>query len=294
LSRTPIPSLELEVDGRSHRIYLDGSGTPAVVFEPAIGDVGLTWGLVLPEVARVTTALTHDRPGLGDSDFSVSPRTVGVMVDELRVVLAAAEVDPPYVLVGHSFSSLTVQAFGHLYPDEVAGIVLVDGAHEDQMERFPPELSPRAMLAGLADQLHQLAQAGRQGEPLPELMPVPGSFPEPLAGAYREATAPTPDRLETVAAEYDGLEESQAQVRELRRCSLADIAIVVLRHGISQPMPGASDVVNERYEAVWRQMQDELAARSKSGRVVVAEGAGHMIHHDRPDLVVEAIRGLLR
>ena len=59
-------------------------------------------------------------------------------------------------------------------------------------------------------------------------------------------------------------------------------------------MPGVPDEVNERYEAAWQQMQGELAARSNSRRVVVAEGAGHSIHHDRPDLVVEAIRGLLR
>jgi len=216
------------------------------------------------------------------------------MVDELRAVLTAAEVDPPYVLVGHSFSSLTVQVFAYLHPDEATGIVLVDGAHEDQMERFPGELSPRAMLAGFADQLRQLAQGGRHGELLPELMPTPDSFPDSTAMAYREAVVPTPDRLETAAAEYDSLEESQNQVRVLSRSSLGDIPIVALRHGVPQPMPTVPDQVNSRYETAWQQMQDEIAARSTSGRVVVAEGAGHMIHHDRPDLVVGAIRELLK
>ena len=150
------------------------------------------------------------------------------------------------------------------------------------------------MLAGFADQLRQFAEGGRQGEPLPELMPVPESFPDSLAGAYREAIAPTPGRLETAAAEYDSLEESQTQVRALNKSSLGDIPIVALRHGVPQPMPGVPDEVNERYEIVWQQMQDELAARSNSGRVVVAEGAGHMIHHDRPDLVAAAIGEMLR
>jgi pimeloyl-ACP methyl ester carboxylesterase len=162
------------------------------------------------------------------------------------------------------------------------------------MERFPPELSPRALLAGFPDQLRQLAKAARQGEPLPELVPVPEPFPGPLARAYRDATAPTPDRLETAAAEYDGLEESQAQVRSLSESSLGEIPIVAIRHGVPQPMLGVPDEVNERYEAAWQHILDELAARSDSGRVIIAEGAGHMIHHDRPDLVVEAIRGLLR
>jgi pimeloyl-ACP methyl ester carboxylesterase len=289
----PFPFRELEVHGLKQRIYLDGSGTPAVVFEPAIGDVGLTWGLVLPEVASMATTFTHDRPGLGGSDPSASPRTVEVMVDELREALTVAGIEPPYVLVAHSFAALTVQAFGCLHPEVVAGILLVDGAHEDQMERFPAELSPRAMLAGFADQLHQLADSGRRGEPVPELIPVPDSFPQPLAATYREAVAATPTRLETAALEYDGLEESQAQFRALSKVSLGDIPILALRHGVPQPMPGVPDGVNERYEAAWQQMQDELAARSNSGRVVVAESAGHMIHHDRPDVVVEAVRQLL-
>jgi pimeloyl-ACP methyl ester carboxylesterase len=288
-----IPTHFVEVEGRRHRISLGGTGTPAVVFEPAIGDVGLTWGLVLPEVARITTAFTHDRPGLGDSEPSNSPRTVDVMVDGLRHALAAAEVGPPYVLVGHSFSSLTVQAFAYLHPDEVKGIVLIDGAHEDQMERFPSDLSPRAMLAGVPAQLRQLAETARRGKPVPELVPVPERFPEPLAKAYREATAPTPDRLETAAGEFDGLEQSQAQVRSLSKSSLGEIPLVAIRHGVPQSMPGVPDEVNERYEAAWQEIQDELAARSNSGRVIVAEGAGHMIHHDRPDLVVEGIRGLM-
>lgn len=293
VSTRPIPSRELEVDGRGHRIYLAGSGTPTVVFEPAIGDVGLTFGLVLPHVARLTTAFTHDRPGLGDSAPADSPRTVDILVHELRLALAAAELEPPYVLVGHSFASLTVQTFAYLHPAELKGIVMLDGAHEDQMERFPAELSPRGMLAGYTDQLRALAAAVREGEPAPELVPVPETFPEPLARAYRDATAPTPERLETAAAEYGDLEESQAQVRRLVKSSVGTIPIVAIRHGVPQPMPGVPDEVNERYEAAWQHMQEELARRSISGRVIVAEGAGHLIHHDRPDLVVDAISGLL-
>ena len=289
-----IASRLLEIDGRRHRVFLAGTGAPPVVFEPAIGDVGLTWALVQAEVARTTSTFTHDRPGLGGSDPSALPRTVNVMVNELRTALGTADIAPPYVLVGHSFSSLTVQAFAHLHPESVRGIVLVDGAHEDQMERFPPELTPRAMLASFAEQLRQLAEAGRRGEALPELISIPQAFPEALAGAYREATSPTPDRLETAAAEYDDLLESQQQVRALSGSSLGDIPIIALRHGVPQSMTNMSDEVNQRYEAAWQQMQDELAGRSNSGQVVVAEGAGHMIHHDRPELVAEAIRNLLR
>jgi len=265
-----------------------------VVFEPAIGDVGLTWGLVQPAVSEHTSTFTHDRPGLGGSEPSDSPRTVDVMVDELRAALHAARFEPPYLLVGHSFASLTVQAFTHRHRAEVSGLVLVDGAHEDQMERFPEELNPKAMMAGVADQLRGLANSARQGEALPELMPVPGSFPETLAAAYRDATSPTPDHLEAVAAEYDGLEPSQIQVRALSKSSFDDLPFIAIRHGVPQLMPGVSDEINDRYEHTWQELQEDLAGRSSSGRVVVAVGAGHLIHHDRPDVVVDAILELMR
>ena len=183
MSTKPIPSArELAVDGRVHRIYLDGSGAPAVVFEPAIGDVGLTFGRVQPDVAGLTTAFTHDRPGLGDSAPADSPRTVDVLVDELRRTLAAA-VQPPYVLVGHSFSSLIVQSFAYLHPGEVKGIVLIDGAHEDQMERFPAELSPRAMSleqpTNSGTSRKQLARANRCRTSSPHRSPSPSHWPRP-------------------------------------------------------------------------------------------------------------------
>jgi pimeloyl-ACP methyl ester carboxylesterase len=173
-------------------------------------------------------------------------------------------------------------------------MVLIDGAHEDQMERFPPELGSKVMLGSFAQQLRQLAEAGRGGEPLPDLAAVPPTFPEAVAVAYREATAPTPARLEATAAEYEGLEASQARLRSLVGSGLGDIPVTVVRHGVPQGMPGASDEVNERYEASWQELQEELAGRSSRGRVVVAEGAGHMIHHERPELVVEMVADLTR
>lgn len=283
----------IEIEGRRHLVQIQGAGRPAVVLEPAIADIGLTWALVQPEIARSTTVFTHDRPGLGGSDPSRLPRTADVMVAELRTALGASDLAPPYVLVGHSFASLTVRAFAHRHPQEVAGILLVDGAHEDQMERFPPELDAGPMLAATAAQLRRLADSARRGEEVPELVRPPAAFSTGLADAYRRAMRPTPVRLEAAAAEYESLAESQQQVRGLAPSPLGAVPLIALRHGIPQAMPHVPADLNERYEATWQELQSELAARSSRGRVVVAQDAGHMIHHDRPDLVVGCIRELV-
>ncbi|HEX5696190.1 MAG TPA: alpha/beta hydrolase [Acidimicrobiia bacterium] len=284
----------LEVDGDLRWVRVEGSGGPVVVFEPGIGDVGLTWGLVQPLVSEITTTFTHDRPGLGGSEPASGPRGVGAMVDDLRSTLSAAALHPPYLLVGHSFASLTVRAFAHRFPEEVSGLLLVDGAHEDQMSRFPPELDPAPMLAGFAVQLRDLATRARSGETIPELTAVPESFTDDLADAYRSATAPTPIRLETVAGEYEALAQSQDEVRGLAARGHGDLPLLVMCHGVPQPVPGVSEEVNRRYEEVWQELQAELAARSTAGEVQVAEGAGHMIHHQRPDLIVAALDRMIQ
>jgi len=286
----------LAIGDAMHRVYRAGTGSVTVVFESAIGDVGLTWGLVQPEVAEFSATFAHDRPGLGGSAPSTRPRDAATLAEELHGTLLAAGVRPPILLVGHSFASLAVQLFAHRFSDDLVGVVLVDGAHEDQMERFPPELDPGPVLAGVASQLRQMAETARSGVEVPELVVPPGTFPEVLAEDYRIATSPTAVHLDTVASEYESLEASRQAVRSLVAAApmlLGDIPSIVIRHGVPQIAPGVADEVNDRYEIAWQQMQDELAARSSHGLVRVADGAGHNIHHETPGVLVEAIRNLI-
>lgn len=71
---------------------------------------------------------------------------------------------------------------------------------------------------------------------------------------------------------------------------------MLISHGEPAPLPpivhGGQEVA-EAYEATWQQMQAELASLSSAGRRIVAEGSMHMIHHDRPELVVGAIRDVV-
>ncbi|WP_129590207.1 alpha/beta fold hydrolase, partial [Gloeocapsopsis dulcis] len=99
----------------------------------------LDWQLVQPEVAKFTSILTYDRPGYGWSDPSSAPRTAEQAVNELRQLLKATEIEPPYVLVRMSSSGLSTRLFAYHYPEEVVGMVLVDVAHERMYEETPTE-----------------------------------------------------------------------------------------------------------------------------------------------------------
>lgn len=279
--------------GRLH-ILAAGQGEPAVVMESAIWDFSLSWSLVQPDVAHFTRAVTYDRAGLGWSDPAATPRSGASMLVELRRLLTACAVTGPYVLVGHSYSALLLRLFAALHPQEVAGMVLLDPAHEDQNRRYPQPI--QEMFAPLKQaQLQQLRTvqeiiASQGADAAPAQFPAPASFPPDIADQYLWLSRRDPSRIETMIAELEQLEITQEQVRTTRPKTPWEFPLVVISHGIPQSVPGMDDEVNREYEAVWQAMQVELASLSSRGRRVVAEKSGHMIHHEQPELVVQVIR----
>ena len=141
----------VDLGGRQLRYLVRGEGSPTVVVDQGMGlsiergfagPVPLGWAGVLTEIQKVTRILMHDRAGLGSSDPAPGPRTCDDMVGDLRAVLAAAALCPPYVLVGHSLGGFNVRVFAGRYPQEVAGMVLADSSHPDQLQEFAESLPP--------------------------------------------------------------------------------------------------------------------------------------------------------
>jgi pimeloyl-ACP methyl ester carboxylesterase len=123
-------------------IYCIGSGVPAVIMEAGWGDVGDTWSLVQPEVAKYTQACSYDRVGLGSSDPGPEPDTYLQAVTDLHILLENAAIKVPYILVGHSLGGMYILLYTHQYPEEVVGLVLVDSSHPDSFERDAAALPP--------------------------------------------------------------------------------------------------------------------------------------------------------
>jgi pimeloyl-ACP methyl ester carboxylesterase len=143
--RYPVPGEMVDVSGYSLHLYCTGErgGAPTVVMDSGLGGSVLDWQLVQPEVARFARVCTYDRGGAGWSEPGAQPRTSQQFVEELHTLLGNAGVQEPYVLVGHSLGGTNMQLYASQYPDEVAGMVLVDSALEDLdllsiNERRPP------------------------------------------------------------------------------------------------------------------------------------------------------------
>jgi pimeloyl-ACP methyl ester carboxylesterase len=121
----------VDANGRRLRMRVEGRGSPAVVFEIGLGGPLEVWDLVQPDLARHTTVVTYDRIGARD----VKQVLTGVdIAHELHTALQKAGVKPPYVLVGQSFGGVYNRIFAGLYPDDVAGMVLLDPTQEEFLD----------------------------------------------------------------------------------------------------------------------------------------------------------------
>lgn len=287
------------VDLSGHRLHVHctGQGRPAVVVENGFYEFSFDWSLVQSRVSTFTRICTYDRAGYAWSDPGPSPRTFDQITLELRAALGRLGEDPPYVLVGHSFGGPVVRHFAALHPDEVAGVVLVDSAQEDQ----------RVVIQGKAVRL----RASASGRPIPAAReyllraeqprrthvaaPPSGIIEPPL-----DRLPPEMQRLHLWAAAQPELEEAQSSEREWspeyfarwaatpQEGSLGAIPLVVLTRA-EGGYGGDVDVPAAELEAERKELQRKLVRLSRNGRQVIV-AAGHDMHLEAPDTVAQAIR----
>jgi pimeloyl-ACP methyl ester carboxylesterase len=142
------PKLE-KIDAGGHKLNLlmAGSGGPTVILEGGFGTGIASWTTVHGEIAKFTRVVAYDRAGLGQSEPGPKPRTAMQFARELHTALQNAGIKPPYVLVGHSMGGITVRVFADMYPQEVAGLVLVDPSQEafnDWLKTHPSSVMKEA------------------------------------------------------------------------------------------------------------------------------------------------------
>jgi pimeloyl-ACP methyl ester carboxylesterase len=160
----------ISIGGQNLDFEILGKNGPVVVFEAGLGNETSTWRLTAPAVSRIGRAFLYDRAGLGKS-VPLRRRDVPITAEDaaksLHALLLKADLMPPYILVGHSLGGLYVQMFARQYPQDVAGVVLLDSASSEA----PPQLKTRARLeagsaayleeAGVAASNQQVRDAGR-------------------------------------------------------------------------------------------------------------------------------------
>lgn len=170
------------VDVNGHRLWCTNNAVtehnddshdshPSVVVLPGAGLVGLDYWPVFDRLRGRVRPLLYDRRGTGwsidPSTASELPRTPTQVTDELRALLAATGTTGPHILVGHSLGAFYARRYAQRFPDEVAGLILLDPGHEDIADFLPAEAAAlnsqlQADAAELPELTSEQLQAARQ------------------------------------------------------------------------------------------------------------------------------------
>jgi pimeloyl-ACP methyl ester carboxylesterase len=135
----PPPGQLVAINGRNLHMVVMGkeSDRPTVILDGGMAGFSSNFFWVQSELARTTQVVAYDRAGLGWSDPAPEPQDAYQAAEDLHAALAAAGINAPYVVAGHSYGGLVVRAFTDLYPDDVVGMVLIDASHPDQWAHIP-------------------------------------------------------------------------------------------------------------------------------------------------------------
>jgi pimeloyl-ACP methyl ester carboxylesterase len=126
----------VDVGGYKMHIFCTGEGAPTVILDALFPGTVSNWAWVQPEIAKTTRVCAYDQAGLGWSDTGPEPRDAKQRARELHTLLARAAIPGPYVLVGHSLGGLSVRMFADQYPDQVAGVALIEASDPDAWKRL--------------------------------------------------------------------------------------------------------------------------------------------------------------
>jgi len=256
----PPPGNLIDVGGFKLHIYCKGEGSPTVILDALSGGFSSYWAWVQPEVAKQTRVCAYDRAGFGWSEPDPEPETPEREASNLHTLLTNAGINGPFILVGHSKAGLYVRQYAAMYPQDVAGLVLLDSSNPYQFERHPELLQADTSTLRWMPLIKILMRLGI------------GHLYFALGGEADFAGLPARQHDELASAwssvEYwQSMENTMRAGEEIFRMaqslgSLGDLPLIVVTRGTN-------------LESGWGDMQSELAALSTNSLYITVNGSTH-------------------
>ena len=292
-----VPGKLYEVGGYKMHLYCTGEGSPTIVLDAGLGNDSLIWANAQPELSKITQVCSYDRSGFGWSEARPEPRDAKRLNDELHGLLSAAGVTGPIVLMGHSISGLYIRDYAARYPQNLLGLVFVDGSTPLQDERFPAEIQlmekqESAELRKL-EWLSVLGLRRAMGGCAPE-----EGFSKSAAKMIAEDQCRT-SVLAAAAQEFNSIQQSGDET--IHTGPFGNLPILIFSQDLEQPAtPGISAEAGKSVSKTWNEMQEDLKKLSTRSRRIIAKGSSHYVQVDRVSLLngevttfIKQIRGEL-
>jgi pimeloyl-ACP methyl ester carboxylesterase len=234
-------------------VAVRGTGGPTIVLESGLGYGHAVWAEVADELSRTATVVSYSRAGHGRSPPSILPRTVEQIAGELELLLTTLQLDPPYVLVGHSAGGFYIRKYAELYPSRVSGLVFVDPTPERILISLRELDEPRA----------------RQEEALMASM--------------------TPERVKPEDLYFSKITDAGEFAVSSALPDVPTALITAMKREHPQFM-----LHSVEGKEIWLALHEDLLSRFSDRLHMVSSASGHNVHHDQPELVVAAVRYVMR
>ncbi|MDO3410804.1 alpha/beta hydrolase [Saccharibacillus sp. CPCC 101409] len=269
---------------------------PPVVFEHGCGMSLEVWALVYPEIAKITQTLVYDRAGYGFSEPGVLPRTSDRCVEDLRRLVDRLGIARPFILVGHSLGGFYARLYAERYPDDIAGLVLVDASHEDEIRGAFP--LPHLKRQRLSVRLYGLAKLAARAGLLPWLakrrwIPGFGAFVAPLPEASRSAMWSQvfgESSLAAAESEYDCFVRETGSVP---RSLILRLPLAVVKAGIYRPVESIRKNIRHELQRTLYHTALKMRGLSETAKLIEVEGSGHHVQVDKPGTIIGVVKRLL-
>jgi pimeloyl-ACP methyl ester carboxylesterase len=298
----PPPGWKLQAGGLRMHLHVTGTGSPVVLLESGIAASSLSWVGIQAALSKHTTVCSYDRAGFAWSSSSPGARTPLNLANELHAMLKGAELQPPFILVGHSFGGLIVRDFASRFPNETAGLVLVDGL--SHREWLHPTAQQRRMLQGgvlfsrigvvlaslgVVRLCLALLAGGSRKAPQAVLKGFGKGATALVKRIVGEVTKLPADVLPAIRAHWSRPRSFATMARYLAALPRSSAEIADAR-----PLPAVPLIVLS-VQCAGEQLaaQKELASLCSEGEHRMIPDCGHWVHLDRPQEVVKAVKEVL-
>ena len=301
-NKQPPPGKLVRVGGRQmHVYYLSGKAAsaealPTVVIEHSLG--GVEGYLLIEQISEFANVCLCDRAGYGYSEMVAYPATSSDRADALDTALTAADIQPPYILVGNSLGSYHSRLYAHRFPQKVAGLVLTDGLHEQNLLRMPWQLRLLQLLffSGFCMStfgatfgiVRLFGKIGLFELIKPELRKFSEEQRSPVLRSFYR-----PQHWLTMAREISNLDRCGKQLQQAN-ASLGNLPVINIKaQAFFKPTPLARWLPLKAADRLRGIMHSELMELSERCKQVSANNSSHFVWVDQPQVIVEAIQHIL-
>jgi pimeloyl-ACP methyl ester carboxylesterase len=277
--------------------YTQGSGKTTIIIDHSLG--GVEGYLLIDNLAKLGKVIIFDRPGYGWSKPNWQPRTSQQINLELQNLLQTAQIKPPYIMVGDSFGSYNMRLFAHSYPEQVSGLIMTDGLHQDQMLSLPLRLKILKIFFAISFGFVSIGAAlgivrilGSLG--IFEIIKPELKHCEPIRLQQVKRSFYRASHWLTMAREMSSLNTSGKQLRAAN--NLGDLPVINIKAAtfLRIPLPAIfwSWLMNPADRAR-DQIHLALAQVSTNSQQLLAPQSSHFVWVDQPEIVAEAVEKMI-